>query len=251
MRCIGTAGWSIPRASAHHFAAEGTHLQRYARVFSGVEINSSFHRPHARSTYVKWAEATPEHFRLAVKMPRSVTHDGRLVRSGEAVDRFLDETAGLGVKRGPILVQLPPSLHFESRIAGRFFDYVRKRYEGPVVCEPRHDSWDSPGANAMFVRLSVARVAADPPHAPAFARPGGWDGLVYLRLHGSPRTYWSSYPLEYLERLAATMRALNAPAWCVFDNTASGAAIENAWTLRNMLMSAVEFHDGTKGAVCR
>jgi uncharacterized protein YecE (DUF72 family) len=36
---VGTAGWSIPRASAHYFEGEGTHLARYARGFSGAEIN--------------------------------------------------------------------------------------------------------------------------------------------------------------------------------------------------------------------
>ena len=231
---IGTAGWSIPRASAYRFGDEGTHLQRYARSFGCVEINSSFHRPHARLIYARWAETTPKDFQFAVKMPRSVTHDGRLVRPAEALERFLGETEGLGSKRGPILVQLPPSLTFESRVAARFFDCLRKRYEGPVVCEPRHVSWASPAADRMFVRHCVARVAADPPHAPAFALPGGWDGLVYLRLHGSPRTYWSSYSPAYLESLASAMRDWKAPAWCVFDNTASGAAVENAWSLRRL-----------------
>lgn len=230
---IGTAGWSIPRASADHFEGEGTHLQRYSRVFNCAEINSSFHRPHARSTYARWAEATPQHFQFAVKMPRSVTHDARLARPAEALGRFLDETEGLGSKRGPILVQLPPSLSFESRTAGRFFDCLRKRHQGPIVCEPRHESWASPSANETLVRHRIARVAADPPHAVAFAQPGGWDGLVYVRLHGSPRIYWSSYPPEYLDRLAAMLRGRKCAAWCVFDNTASGAAIENAWDLQH------------------
>lgn len=233
MISIGTAGWSIPRASALRFAAEGTHLQRYARVFSGVEINSSFHRPHAPSTYAKWADATPGHFRFAVKMPRSVTHDARLVRPAEALDRFLDETGGLGLKRGPILVQCPPSLDFDGRVVRRFFDALRKRYDGPVVCEPRHESWTSATAEAVLRRYRIARVAADPPPAPAFAQPGGWDGLLYFRLHGSPRVYWSSYTPEFIVRMAADLGDPASPAWCVFDNTASGAAIEMPRTCIN------------------
>ena len=50
---IGTAGWSIPRASAHRFAQVGTHLERYAGLLPCVEINSSFHRSHLRATYTK------------------------------------------------------------------------------------------------------------------------------------------------------------------------------------------------------
>lgn len=54
---IGCAGWTIPRAVAPMFSGEGAHLQRYARVLTGVEINTSFYRPHRPGTYAKWAAA--------------------------------------------------------------------------------------------------------------------------------------------------------------------------------------------------
>ena len=65
---------------------------------------------------------------------------------------------------------------------------------------------------------------------PAAAEPGGWDGLVYYRLHGSPKVYYSAYPDEYLEALAKTLvrAAKSADVWCIFDNTAAFAATENA-----------------------
>ncbi len=75
------------------------------------------------------------------------------------------------------------------------------------------------------------------PGRQAPTRPGGWDGLVYFRLHGSPRVYWSSYDDRYLTGLAAALRALPpaVDSWCVFDNTASGAALDNAWALQAMI----------------
>ncbi len=78
--------------------------------------------------------------------------------------------------------------------------------------------------------VQVARVAADPAPAPRGAVPGGWDGLVYYRLHGSPRMYYSDYPDAYLDELARTLAAAarSAPVWCIFDNTALGAATANA-----------------------
>jgi uncharacterized protein YecE (DUF72 family) len=236
---IGTAGWNIPVRSGPRFAGEGTHLQRYARCFRGAEINSSFHRPHARTTYQKWAAATPDGFRFAVKLTREITHDARLMRSSALLERFLDETSGLGHKRGPILVQLPPSLAFGARIAGRFFDDVRRLYDGPLVCEPRHATWALPAAEKLLTRYRVARVAADPSPVPTFGEPGGWDGIVYFRLHGAPRTYWSPYSSEYLETLASTLRTADSAAvWCVFDNTASGVAIENALELQHAALHA-------------
>ena len=76
----------------------------------------------------------------------------------------------------------------------------------------------------------MARVAADPAVVPAAAEPGGWDGLVYYRLHGSPKMYYSAYPDEYLEALAKTLSGprKSADVWCIFDNTAAGAATANA-----------------------
>jgi uncharacterized protein YecE (DUF72 family) len=230
---IGTAGWSIPRASAARFAGEGTHLRRYAQVLRCAEINSSFHRPHAAATYERWAASTPDGFCFAVKIPRTVTHDRELRATRPLVERFFDESAGLGRKRGPVLVQLPPSLAFERRVATRFFDLLRARFDGSIVCEPRHPSWFAPAADALLVRQRVARVAADPPPAPGADFPGGWGGLAYYRLHGSPDKYWSSYDAAALARIAAALRngPPQADCWCIFDNTASGAALENAFHL--------------------
>lgn len=235
---VGTAGWSVPRLSTHRCPTEGTHLQRYSLVFNCAEINSSFHRPHAAATYAKWSACTPSDFRFAVKIPRSITHDEELRRSRRALTRFLAETAGLGKKRGPLLVQLPPSLSFDARVATRFFQGLREQHGGLVVCEPRHETWFSVRAEALLVRYKIARVAADPPPVKGADIPGGWKGIVYYRLHGSPRKYWSKYEGEFVDALAKALRAARplSSVWCVFDNTASGAALENAWELNALLM---------------
>ena len=144
---IGTAGWSIPRAAAERFPGAGTHLARYARVMPCAEIDTSFYRSHARATYEKWASYTPRSFRFAVKLPRSITHDGRLKGARAELEKFLAEVAGLGEKLGVLLVQLPPKLVLEKRVAGGFFRALRKRVDVPVACEPRHASWFTADAN--------------------------------------------------------------------------------------------------------
>ena len=234
---IGTAGWSIPRASASRFDSQGTHLQRYARQLRGVEINSSFYRPHAATTYAKWRDSTPPDFRFAVKVPRTITHDLKLENARDLFVTFLAETGGLAEKRGPLLVQLPPSLSFNASVAARFFGVVRKMYRGPVVCEPRHPTWFAPNVTRLLNRYEVSRVAADPPPVPEANVPTAWPRVAYFRLHGSPRAYWSPYRDSDIAALAGTVRQLATAqeVWCVFDNTASGAAIENAWQLRERL----------------
>jgi uncharacterized protein YecE (DUF72 family) len=106
---IGTTAWAIPKAYQDAFLNEGSHLVRYANRFDGVEINSSFYRPHRLSTYPRWADDVPDHFRFAVKMPKTITHEGRLHNVAEPLLRFVGEITGLGNKLGPVLIQLPPA----------------------------------------------------------------------------------------------------------------------------------------------
>jgi uncharacterized protein YecE (DUF72 family) len=166
-----------------------------------------------------------------VKIPKCITHDNALARAREPLARFLGEVAGLGPKLGLLLLQLPPSFPFEPRRVGRFFEQLRSRHAGPVVCEPRHWTWTSPGASRAFAAFRIARVAADPPRAAGLDTPGGWGGVVYYRWHGSPRVYFSRYSEADIARLAQAIASLTVETWCIFDNTGSGSAAMNALDL--------------------
>ena len=240
MIVVGTAGWSLPKASQAEFPPEGSHLARYACVLRGVEINSSFYRSHSQQTYAKWAAATPRTFRFAVKVPRTITHEGRLRRARRPLEQFLDEVSGLGTRLGPLLVQLPPSLEYEPRAARAFLTLLRECHQGSVVCEPRHASWFTARAEALLVRHRVARVATDPTSIAGAAEPGGWTGMTYYRLHGSPDKYWSVYPAERVERWAVALSKVprTTDSWCVFDNPAGGGAIVNALQVARATQSA-------------
>jgi len=234
-RCfVGCAGWTLPRDVQPAFPAEGAHLQRYAGRFDAVEINSSFHRPHRPSTYARWAESVPPGFRFCAKLPKTITHQQRLVDADDALDTFLAEAGGLGAGLACLLVQLPPSFQFDAATAERFFALLRDRTEVAAVCEPRHPTWFTAEADDLLGRWKIARVAADPARVPEAAEPGGWRDLAYYRLHGSPRIYYSAYDAEYLDALAARMRVdvdAGREVWCIFDNTAAGAATQNALDL--------------------
>jgi uncharacterized protein YecE (DUF72 family) len=238
---LGTAGWNIRREHASRFAVEGSHLERYASLFNSVEINSCFKQSHRRATYERWAATVPEHFRFAVKLPRVITHKSRLVDAVPALEQFLGEIAGLGTKLGPVLVQLPPKFAFDAAVASAFFTDLRKRFEGEVVFEPRHESWFTDPVEAMLVQHRVARVAADPARVPAAAEPGGYDRVVYIRLHGSPRMYYSAYSVESLESVARVVEqraSSGISTWCIFDNTTLGAATTDALALKSRLLES-------------
>jgi len=228
---VGCAGWSLPRLLWPQFPADGTHLQRYAARLNAVEINSSFYRPHQPATYARWAASVPAHFRFSVKLPKAITHQRRLVDCAGLLDGFLAEAGGLGARLGCLLVQLPPSLAFDAAVAQEFLRALRQRHGGPVALEPRHASWFGAQADALLQGAQVARVLADPPVHAAGRAPGGHAGLVYARLHGAPRMYYSAYEPAVLDALAPRLQAAaasGAEVWCIFDNTAEGAAVADA-----------------------
>ena len=232
---VGCAGWCIPAGVAADFPGEGSHLERYAQVLPAVEINSSFYRPHRPSTYARWSRSVPAAFRFSVKVPRLITHELRLTNAAPPLREFLAQVGGLGQKLGCLLIQLPPSLQFNDGLAVDFMGTLRELTEAPAVIEPRHVSWFSQEVNCLLGDYRIGRVAADPPPVLAAANPAAWPKWAYFRLHGSPRMYYSSYGKEYLRELAIRLDSARASAqdcWCIFDNTAAGAAWQNAIELR-------------------
>jgi uncharacterized protein YecE (DUF72 family) len=211
-------------------------LQRYSARFPTVEINSSFYRPHRPATYAKWADSVAAHFRFSVKVPKQITHERRLHDCEGLLDEFLGQCSQLGEKLGCLLIQLPPSLAFEASVARAFFTALRDRYQGLAVLEPRHPSWLAAHVSTLLYEQCIGRVAADPSPLPDCDRPGGWPGVRYYRLHGSPRIYYSGYEQTWLEQLARQLKhEPDTPTWCIFDNTAAGAAVPDALRLQALM----------------
>jgi uncharacterized protein YecE (DUF72 family) len=188
--------------------------------------------------YARWAEAVPASFRFCAKLPRTITHERKLIGCEHLIDEFMEQAGGLGPRLGCLLVQLPPSLAFDAAAAKDFFAALRRRWSGAIAAEPRHASWFEPTADQFLAAQGIARVLADPVRHAAGAFPGGRPDLVYLRLHGSPRMYYSAYEAPLIAALARRIaQALDegAAVWCIFDNTAAGAATDNALGLEQAL----------------
>ncbi len=237
---VGCAGWSHVSGVAPAQQLDGSQLERYGSVLPAVEINSSFYRAHRKTTYEQWAASVPHAFRFSVKLPRTITHALRLAHADALLAQFKDETAGLGDKLGCVLVQLPPSLQLDLALANSFFEKMRSSFECMLACEARHATWFGDEASTMLKAHAITRVIADPcrgqpgPHEPTTL-------AMYMRLHGSPRMYYSSYSDAYLAKvihdLAARAQQREA-AWVIFDNSASGAALANALAVLAGLQSS-------------
>jgi uncharacterized protein YecE (DUF72 family) len=234
---VGIAAWANPPSERVRRGPD-SHLAHYSKSFDAVEINSSFYRPHRWTTYVRWRDTTPPSFCFSVKLPRSITHECALRRCRSEVRQFVNEVSGLGRKLRVVLVQLPASLIFESRVAASFFETLSAHSSFRVACEPRHPSWFGGRADDLLQHHDIARVAADPSKHPGGNLPGGSHKLVYYRLHGSPKMYYSEYSGDFLSRLVAAIRgarSITDEVWCIFDNTARHEAWPNAQQLLILL----------------
>jgi len=195
----------------------------------------------------------PGAFRFATKLPKQITHERRLVGVEKELTRFLSEIEGLGDKRGPVLVQLPPSLEYSKATAQAFFKLFRSQSEGAIVCEPRHATWFTPEAENLLRKHQIGRVAADPSLIASASVPGGSRSIAYFRWHGSPHMYYSNYDEAALadlhEKIHSAAKEADA-VWCIFDNTAQGAAIGNALSIqqRNAALSPKPVISGLTGS---
>ena len=132
---VGCATWAIGAKNDHLLPPARGNLARYAQRLTAAEVNSSFHRSHRQATWARWAASVGPSFRFAVKVPKAITHERRLVDVEPLVEAFLAEIAPLGTKLGPLLVQLPPSLAWDESVATSFFDQVTTCY---LVMDLRH-----------------------------------------------------------------------------------------------------------------
>lgn len=219
-------------------------LERYATRLNLVEINSSFYRPHQRKTYERWAASVPQRFRFSVKVPKSITHELALRRPARPLKTFIEECSGLGPKLCALLVQLPPTLAFDGRVAGAFFRQLHALApEAQIVCEPRHKSWVKSAALRLLARKGVSRVLADPSPFGEYFLTSAPELCRYWRLHGSPHIYRSTYSDDFLSRLAQNLTAGRSKEleeiFVVFDNTTEGHALRNALDLMELVRSGV------------
>ena len=126
----------------------------------------------------------------------------------------------------------PPASSSSPETARAFFQSLRERTPVDIVCEPRHRTWFTDEARQVLEDAGIAYVKADPPARERAPAPR--DQVVYYRLHGSPKMYYSAYSEAFLDALATEIsdhEQAGRRVWCIFDNTAEGAALPNALSL--------------------
>ncbi|RMI35178.1 DUF72 domain-containing protein [Nocardia stercoris] len=126
-------------------------LRAYAQRCTAVEGNTTFYAVPSVKTTAAWAAQTPEDFRFAVKIHRTVTHDKRLTGVETEMREFLAAVEPLGSRVHPLWVQLPPSFGpSELAVLGSFLRRLPRDY--PKAVEVRHPAFfENPRAAAALV----------------------------------------------------------------------------------------------------
>jgi uncharacterized protein YecE (DUF72 family) len=196
---VGTSGWSYP-SWRPRFYPEGTKpeefLRLYAERFDTVELNTTGYRLPSEDQFRRWADAVPDRFRFAVKMP---------VFRLDRVTTFVERVSLLGDRLGPIraVVQSPRDDGLLQFLLGSVDPALE------LALDFRHESWDGVGVGGV---VRVDDLAAEP--------------FRYVRLREPP------YDDEDLVRLA---EQLQPPAYVYFRHEDEPTAPAYAERLRELL----------------
>jgi uncharacterized protein YecE (DUF72 family) len=234
---VGCSGW-VYKHWRGIFYPEGLPqkrwFERYSEEFDTVEINASFYRLPLASTFESWRNKASPDFRYAVKVNRFITHMKKLLDCAEPLEKFVALARLLGPKLGPLLYQLPPSLHKDLDRLETFLKLLPHELE--QVFEFRHKSWYDEDVLDCLDRHGAGFVAHD---LVGLKSPRWASGrTAYVRFHGTGGKYHGRYSdqalLDWTDWCLQQHR-LGRSVWCYFNNDIHGHSIEDARTLKSMV----------------
>ncbi len=161
------------------------YLRLYAQQLTTVEGNTTFYAVPAQATLQHWVEETPATFRFCPKIPRTISHAGKLAGHLEEALAFLKVMDQLGDRLGPCFLQLPPSY------PPAWIDDLKQFLAGwpteaPLAVEVRHLAWFDARSHAALQDLlasrQMARVIIDTRPIRSLAGDKILRGSVYERL---------------------------------------------------------------------
>ena len=164
---IGCPIWSF-KGWVGNFYPEGTKpsefLREYTRRLTTVEGNTTFYAVPAQKTLEGWAEEMPPNFRFCPKIPKAISHEGKLMDNVERAREFIDIMRQLGTRLGPMFLQLPP--RYSPKLIGDLTAFLALwPSEVRLAVEVRHLDWfDSPhdeSLNDLLSEHNMARVTID------------------------------------------------------------------------------------------
>jgi uncharacterized protein YecE (DUF72 family) len=196
---IGTSGWHYSDWTERFYPADlpkNKWLEYYAGHFDTVEINNTFYHQPKPQTFTNWRRQVPKNFLFVVKASRFITHIKRLKDAKEPLERFFEGVHLLKSNLGPILYQLPPSMHKDlDRLRG-FLKILPKKPAS--VFEFRHESWFSDDTYELLGDFNAGFCIHDLIDVPRIVT----SDVIYLRFHGTTGRYQGNYSKPALRNWA-------------------------------------------------
>jgi len=194
---LGTSGWSYKDWVGPFYKTSGeSKLKAYSRVFRTAEIDSTFYRFPAKGLIMGWLRYSPSDFIFAAKLPKQITHKGKLDAEVVEADlnKFCDlmQPLQLGGKLGCLLAQLPPSLKYDTDLLEDFLTIFRPEFK--LAIEFRHKSWLKKETCALLERYNAAYTIVDEPLLPPTIKVT--SDVAYVRWHGRGERPWYYYLYE-------------------------------------------------------
>ena len=164
---IGCPIWSF-KGWVGNFYPQGTKpsdfLHEYVRRLTTVEGNTTFYAIPPKKTIESWRTEMPDGFHFCPKIPRTISHEGKLEDHIEDALSFVEIMKQLGPRLGPMFLQLPPRYSPGLLPDLEAFLAVWPR-DVRLAVEVRHLDWfDAPHQQALNELLSqhnMARVVID------------------------------------------------------------------------------------------
>jgi uncharacterized protein YecE (DUF72 family) len=194
----GIGGWTYEPWEETFYPSDlpkKSQLNYASRQVTAIEINGTFYRLQKPEVFAKWRDDAPDDFVFSIKAPRYLTYRKVLSEANPSMPRYLASgLSSLGPKLGPILWQLPPSLHFNADDIGTFLEALPRTLDDlPLrhVLEVRHKTFMDAAYVELAKKYSVATVFAHTDEFPNFADVTA--DFVYARLRKSEATEPTGY----------------------------------------------------------
>lgn len=198
---IGTMGFNYKQWIGPFYPdglAGRLHLSYYADRLNALEMDSTFYGTPAEAAIQLWAAVTPDSFKICPKLPRTITHEQRLVDVQELTAEFLERMRLLGERLGPILIQFPPD--FSMAEVGALIGFLSNLPDDlRYVIEFRHHSWDKTETAVLLQSNHICWAAVDYIYMPRRIVPT--TDFLYLRFLG-PRGRFPAKDREIIDRTA-------------------------------------------------
>jgi uncharacterized protein YecE (DUF72 family) len=181
-----------------------------------------------------------EDFQFSVKLSKSITHVKELIYDAGCMDLFMEPAAGIGNKKGCVLIQFPGKITLDlyQQVENILTDLQMrdpdKKWKKAI--EFRHPSWYTGETYELLDEFRASLVLNDIPKAKMLELKGH-PNFVYIRFHGPTGNYRGSYSDDFLKEMATEINnwARSGKDVYIYFNNTIGQAFDNAISLKKYL----------------